>query len=107
MRIEMRVERNGRSIFRAEYYTEVGLSFAEYSKMALKEFHRQHRKYRCLRMTFGTSLTTFDKLCPKDQRRRRPTGVARRKYRKLFGKYVRALLEDARRRRDQVAYAVC
>ncbi len=42
MRIEMRVERNGRSIFRTEYFTEVGLSFAEYSKMALKEFHRQH-----------------------------------------------------------------
>ena len=42
MRIEMRVERNGRAIFRAEYFTEVGLSFAEYSKMALKEFHRQH-----------------------------------------------------------------
>ncbi len=42
MRIEMRVERNGRSNFRAEYYAEVGLSFAEYAKMALKEFHRQH-----------------------------------------------------------------
>ena len=42
MRIEMRVERNGRSIFRAEFDTEVGGSFAECSKMALKEFHRQH-----------------------------------------------------------------
>ena len=42
MRIEMRVERNGRAIFRAEFDTELGGSFAEYSKMALKEFHRQH-----------------------------------------------------------------
>ena len=42
MRIEVRVERNGRSIFRAEFDTELGGSFAEYSKMALKEFHRLH-----------------------------------------------------------------
>ena len=42
MRIEMRVERNGKSIFRAEFDTELGGSFAEYSKMALKEFPQQH-----------------------------------------------------------------
>ncbi len=42
MRIEMRVERSGSSVFRAEFDTELGGSFAQYSKMALKEFQRQH-----------------------------------------------------------------
>lgn len=38
----MRAERNDKSIFPAEFDTELGGSFAEYSKMALKEF-RQDR----------------------------------------------------------------
>jgi hypothetical protein len=42
MRIELRVDRNGETIFRAECDTERGGSFAEFSKSALKEFDQQH-----------------------------------------------------------------
>ena len=42
MRIELRVDRNGQTIFRAECDTERGGSFAEFSKLALREFDRRH-----------------------------------------------------------------
>ena len=42
MRIEMRVDRNGQTIFRAECDTERGSSFAEFSKLALREFSQRH-----------------------------------------------------------------
>jgi hypothetical protein len=72
MRIEMRVERNGRSIFRAEYYTEVGLSFAEYSKMALKELHRQHPEVLLLD---DDVWLKFDKVSYAQSKRRRRADV--------------------------------
>ena len=42
MRIELRVHRNGQTIFRAECDTERGSSFAEFSKLALREFNQRH-----------------------------------------------------------------
>ena len=42
MRIELRVDRNGQTIFRAECDTERGSSFAEFSKLALREFNQRH-----------------------------------------------------------------
>jgi hypothetical protein len=42
MRIELRVDRNGQTIFRAECDTERGSSFAEFSKLALREFSQRH-----------------------------------------------------------------
>ena len=42
MRIELRVDRNGQTIFRAECDTERGSSFAEFSKLAVKEFNQRH-----------------------------------------------------------------
>ena len=42
MRIELRVDRNGETIFRAGCDTERGSSFAEFSKLALREFDRRH-----------------------------------------------------------------
>ena len=42
MRIEMRVEQNGKTIFRAECCTERGGNFAEFSKLALRKFNQQH-----------------------------------------------------------------
>ena len=42
MRIELRVQRNGQTIFRAGCDTERGSSFAEFSKLALREFDRRH-----------------------------------------------------------------
>ena len=42
MRIELRVDRNGQTIFRAECDTERGSSFANFSKLALKEFNQRH-----------------------------------------------------------------
>jgi hypothetical protein len=42
MRIELRVDRNGQTIFRAECDTERGSSFAEFSKLALREFTQRH-----------------------------------------------------------------
>jgi hypothetical protein len=42
MRIELRVEREGQTIFRAECDTERGSSFAEFSKLALREFNQRH-----------------------------------------------------------------
>jgi len=48
MRIEMRVEQNGKTIFRAECYTERGGNFAEFSKLALRKFNQQHPKVSLL-----------------------------------------------------------
>ena len=59
MRIELRVDRNGQTIFRAECDTERGSSFAEFSKLALKEFS-QRQKCRCSMMTFGSNSIRFD-----------------------------------------------
>ena len=42
MRIEFRVDRNGQTIFRAECDTQRGGSFAEFSKLALREFNQRH-----------------------------------------------------------------
>ena len=42
MRIELRVDRNGQTIFRAECDTERGSSFAEFSKLALRELNQRH-----------------------------------------------------------------
>jgi hypothetical protein len=42
MRIELRVDRSGQTIFRAECDTERGGSFAEFSKLALREFDQWH-----------------------------------------------------------------
>jgi len=42
MLIELRVDRNGQTIFRAECDTERGSSFAEFSKLALREFNQRH-----------------------------------------------------------------
>jgi hypothetical protein len=42
MRIELRIDRNGETIFRAECDTEQGGSFAEFTNSALKEFNQQH-----------------------------------------------------------------
>jgi hypothetical protein len=42
MRIELRVDRNGQTIFRAECDTERGSSFAEFSKLALREFNQPY-----------------------------------------------------------------
>jgi hypothetical protein len=42
MRIELRVDRNGQTIFRAECDTQRGGSFAEFSKLALREFNQRH-----------------------------------------------------------------
>jgi hypothetical protein len=42
MRIELRVERKGQTIFRAECDTERGSGFAEFSKFALREFNQRH-----------------------------------------------------------------
>ena len=42
MRIELRVDRKGEIIFRAECDTERGSSFAEFSKLALREFNQRH-----------------------------------------------------------------
>src|SRR6478752_1587812 len=42
MRIELRVQRNGQTIFRAGCDTERGSSFAEFSKLALREFNQRH-----------------------------------------------------------------
>ena len=42
MRIELRVDRNGQTIFRAECDTERGSSFAEFSKSALRDFGHRH-----------------------------------------------------------------
>lgn len=76
MRIELRVHRNGQTIFRAECDTERGSSFAEFSKLALREFNHRHpavslldddvwlkfdMKFACLAearaLPFGRSLT--------------------------------------------------
>jgi hypothetical protein len=42
MRIALRVEQHGKTIFRAECDTGRGGSFAEFSKLALREFNRQY-----------------------------------------------------------------
>ena len=42
MLIEVRVEQNGKTIFRAECDTERGGSFAQFSKSALTKFKQQH-----------------------------------------------------------------
>jgi len=42
MRIELRVDRNGQTIFRAECDTERGSSFAKFSKLVLSEFSHRH-----------------------------------------------------------------
>jgi hypothetical protein len=42
MRIELRVDRNGQTIFRAECDTQRGSSFAEFSKSALRDFSHRH-----------------------------------------------------------------
>ena len=42
MLIELRVEQNGKTIFRAECDTERGGSFAQLSKSALTKFKQQH-----------------------------------------------------------------
>ena len=42
MRIELRVDRNGQTIFRPECDTERGSSFGEFSKLALREFNQRH-----------------------------------------------------------------
>jgi hypothetical protein len=42
MQIELRIDRNGQTIFRAECDTERGSSFAEFSKLALREFNQRH-----------------------------------------------------------------
>jgi hypothetical protein len=42
MRIELRVEQNGKTIFKAECDTGRGGSFAEFSKSALKKFNEEH-----------------------------------------------------------------
>ena len=58
MRIELRVDRNGQTIFRAECDTERGSSFAEFSKLALREFNQQHPEVSLLDddvwLKFGT-----------------------------------------------------
>jgi hypothetical protein len=66
MRIELRVDRNGQTIFRAECDTERGSSFAEFSKLALREFNQQHPEVSLLDddvwLKFGTVR------CPGPQR---------------------------------------
>jgi len=42
MRIELRVEQNGKTVFRVERDTERGGSFAEFSKSALRKFNQEH-----------------------------------------------------------------
>jgi hypothetical protein len=42
MLIELRVEQNGKTIFRAECDTERGGSFAKFSKSALTQYQQQH-----------------------------------------------------------------
>ena len=58
MRIELRVDRNGQTIFRAECDTERGGSFAEFSKLALREFNQRHPEVSLLDddvwLKFGT-----------------------------------------------------
>jgi len=58
MRIELRVNRNGQTIFRAECDTERGSSFAEFSKLALRQFNQQHTEVSLLDddvwLKFGT-----------------------------------------------------
>ena len=58
MRIELRVDRNGQTIFRAECDTGRGSSFAEFSKLALKEFNQRHSEVSLLDddvwLKFGT-----------------------------------------------------
>ena len=60
MRIELRVDRNGQTIFRAECDTERGSSFAEFSKLALRSSISGTRKCRYSMMTFGSNSTRFD-----------------------------------------------
>lgn len=47
MKVEMRVEKSGRVIFRAQYDTGAG-GFAELSKMALEQFRKDHPKVSLL-----------------------------------------------------------
>ena len=60
MRIELRVDRNGKTIFRAECDTERGSSFAEFSKLALREFNQRHPKVSLLDDDVGSNSTRFD-----------------------------------------------
>jgi hypothetical protein len=47
MLIELRVEQNGKTIFRAECDTERGGSFAQFSKSALTKFKQSTQKSHC------------------------------------------------------------
>ena len=68
MRIELRVDRNGQTIFRAESDTGWGSSFAEFSKLALREFNQQHTEVSLLDddvwLKFGTVRCPGPKDCP-------------------------------------------
>jgi hypothetical protein len=60
MRIELRVDRNGQTIFRAECDTERGGSFAEFSKLALREFNQRHPEVSLLDDDVWLNSARFD-----------------------------------------------
>ena len=57
MRIQLRVEQKGKTIFQAECDTERDGNFVQFARVALTKFSQEHPESRCSMMTCGSSLT--------------------------------------------------
>jgi len=78
MRIELRVNRNGQTIFRVECDTERGSSFAEFSKLALREFNQRHPEVSLLDDDVWLKFDIVRCPGPPKEKRRSPVNTLRR-----------------------------